>query len=93
MEKIVFTEKEIDIIMEGIDSWASDFASSMMGSMIGCFAPKEIRESDKFKQEEAKKEAIEKEKRQLRKEQAIMLKAKLLSLKQKVAVSDFLNVS
>ena len=93
MEQIVFTEKEVDIIMEGIDSWASDFASSMIGSMMGCLAPKEARESDKFKEEAAQREAEEKEKRQLRKEQAIMLKAKLLSLKQKIAASEFLNVS
>jgi hypothetical protein len=93
MNKVEFTEAEIDIIIKGLESWESNFGNAVMGGMMEMLLPKETRESEEFLATKAEREAKEKRESSLRKEQAIMLKAKLIQLKQKVAVSDLAAIS
>jgi len=91
MEKISFTEQEIKTLIDGLTKWQND-DSVFVRSMLDCMLPKEVRESAEFKADEAERERKEKEEKVLREEQTIMLKAKLISLKQKVAVSEICEV-
>ncbi len=91
--KVEFSEFEVDILLKGIDSWESDTSSMMMGGLLSCLLPKVIKESEEYQRSEAENQQKAASAQKIRSEQAIMLKAKLLQLKQKVAVSELLEVT
>lgn len=81
------TISDIDILMEGLTAWEANTGGMVGDLLLHLVVDKDTRESDKFKSEEAKREAEKAVIKATRMEASVLLKAKLIGMKN-VAVAN-----
>ncbi len=84
------TRKEIDTLVEALESWENkDMVGEMMGDIFGMILTKDSPEAKiKLEEErEAKKYELER-KRLERKEESLMLKSKLVMMKREMYLTE-----
>lgn len=94
MEKVNFTEQELNNLIEALDSWESkDSLGEFATGIFGAIFSDKLSEEEKSKREA--KEEVEKRKRAaekaIRKEQSIIMKAKLIQIKNKSGVNELIG--
>lgn len=94
MEKVQFSEEELNNMVEALDAWENkDTAGEMMNTIFSSLFDDKLSPEgrEKMRQREEEEKRKREEARRMRKEQGIIMKAKLIQLKNKLAVCDLIT--
>jgi len=90
---INFTKQDLDVLFDAVETWEKeDKGPGIMGHILGgMLGDKSPEAALKFETELAARQKKADDERRQRKERGVMLRAKLISLRDQVYASDFVD--